>query len=95
MRKLQSTAVFWTFVLAIPFTILALFGIAYLDLHFSQIAEAIARFNALTSATGRGWMIELSERSPELVGMLVGMIVILTIFVFVQRPSHTAKETKK
>lgn len=95
MRKLQSIAVFWTFVLAIPFTILALFGIAYIDLHLSGIAQAIARFNAATSATGRGWVTELSERSPELVGMLVGMIVILTIYFFVQRPSHTARETKK
>lgn len=95
MRKLQSTAVLWTFILAIPFAILALFGIAYIDLHFSQIAQAIARFNAVTSATGRGWVTELSERSPELVGMLVGLIVILTIYVFVQRPTHPAKETRK
>ncbi len=95
MRKLPSTAVFWTFALAIPFTIIALAGVAYVDLHFSGIAQAIARFEAATSATGRGWITELSARSPELVGMVVGMFVILTIYLFVQRPTKTVNATKK
>ncbi len=95
MRKLPSAAVFWTFALAIPFTIIALAGVAYIDLHFSEISLAIARFETATSATGRGWITELSARSPELVGMLVGMIVILTIYAFVQRPDRTVKAAKK
>ena len=87
MRKMQFTAVFWTFALAVPFTVIALAGVAYIDLHFSEIALAIAKFDSATSATGRGWIVELSERAPELVGMIVGMVVILTIYLFVRRPA--------
>ena len=94
MRKISFAAVFWTFALAIPFTVIALAGVAYIDLHFSAIAQAIARFEEATSATGRGWLVELSERSPELVGMVVGLIVMLTIYVFVQRPAKTANNSK-
>jgi FtsH-binding integral membrane protein len=94
MRK-SFTAVFWTFALAIPFTIIALAGVAYIDTHFSVIAQAIARFEATTSATGRGWLIELSERAPELIGMVVGLVVMLTIYIFVQRPAKTVDIPKK
>ncbi len=94
MRKVSFAAVFWTFALAVPFTIIALFGVAYVDLNFSAIAQAIARFEATTSATGRGWLVEFSERSPELVGMVVGLIVILTIYFFVQRPANTINPPK-
>ena len=94
MLKVPFTAVFWTFAIAIPVTIIALAGVAYIDLHFSAIALAIANFERATSATGRGWIAEFSERSPELVGMVVGMAVILTIYLFVRRPSHV-KVTRK
>lgn len=95
MRKAPFVAVFWTFALAIPFTIIALAGVAYVDLHFSEIAQAIANFEVATSATGRGWITELSARSPELVGMVVGLVVMLTIYLFVQRPTKTIKVSKK
>lgn len=95
MRKVSFAAVFWTFALAVPFTIIALAGVAYVDLNFSKIAQAIARFEAVTSATGRGWLMELSERSPELVGMVVGLVVMLTIYIFVQRPVKAANTSKK
>ena len=95
MRKVSFVAVFWTFALAIPFTVIALAGVAYIDLHFSAIAQAIVQFGQATSATGRGWLIELSARSPELVGMLVGLVVMLTIYFFVQRPAKTVNIPKK
>ena len=94
MRK-SFTAVFWTFALAIPFTVIALAGVAYVDTHFSVIAQAITRFSEATSATGRGWLVELSERLPELIGMVVGFVVMLTIYIFVQRPAKTADVPKK
>jgi hypothetical protein len=95
MLKIPFTAVFWTFAIAIPLTIIALAGVAYIDMHFSEIALAIAQFELATSATGRGWVTEFSERAPELVGMLVGMIVILTIYLFVRRPTKRAKASNK
>jgi len=95
MRKVPFVTVFWTFALAIPFTILALGGVAYIDLHFSEIAAAITSFNAATSATGRGWLTELSERSPELMGMVVGLAVMLTIYLFLQQPAKAGNPSKK
>jgi len=94
MRKIGFVAVFWTFALAIPFTIIALAGIAYIDFHFSEIAQSIAQFETATSATGRGWLVEFSARSPEFVGMLVGMTVILTIYLFTQQPARKIKVKK-
>jgi FtsH-binding integral membrane protein len=94
MRKAPFVAVFWTFALAIPFTIIALAGVAYVDFHFSEMALAIANFEAATSATGRGWLTELSARSPELVGMVIGLIVMLTIYLFAQQPTRKVRVKK-
>jgi hypothetical protein len=95
MRKVPFVAVFWTFALALPFTILALAGVAYIDLHFSEIAQAISTFEQGTSVTGRGWITELSARLPELEGMLIGMIVIFTIYFFVRKPAQAVTSKKK
>lgn len=88
MRKVQFTAVFWTLALAIPFTALALSGLAYVTEHLSQIANALVTFSQTTSAGGRGWMLELSERLPELAGMIVGQAVILTILLFARQANN-------
>ena len=95
MRKIPFVAVFWTFALALPFTIFALAGVAYVDLHFSEITQAITAFERQTSITGRGCIAELSARLPELEGMLVGMIVILTIYLFVRKPAQAVNIKKK
>ena len=41
MRKVQFLAVFFTLTLAISFTILALFGAAYLTDHSNQVADTV------------------------------------------------------
>jgi hypothetical protein len=93
MRKVPFVAVFWTFALAIPFTILALAGVAYIDLHFSAIAQAIADFERAVS-TG-GLVSELWARFPEVLGMVIGMIVIFTIYLFVRKPAQSVNQDKK
>jgi hypothetical protein len=93
MRKVPFAAVFWTFALAIPFTILALAGVAYIDLHFSAIAQAIADFERAVS-TG-GLVSELWARFPEVLGMVIGMIVIFTIYLFVRKPAQSVNQDKK
>jgi hypothetical protein len=94
-RKVPVAAVFWTFALAVPFTVLALAGVAYIDLHFSEIAQAIAAFEQGTSVTGRGWLAEFSARLPEVAGMLIGMVVILTIYLFVRTPARSIDQKRK
>lgn len=94
MRKVPFIAAFWTFALALPFTILALAGIAYVDLHFSVIAQAISSFERAVSSRA-GLVSELWARFPEVLGMVIGMIVIFTIYVFVRQSTQVVDQDKK
>jgi hypothetical protein len=84
MRKIQLHATFWTLVIAIPFTAMALIGVAYLTENLTQIVNAIGKFSRNISVGGRGLVLEFSARWPEIAGMVIGMIVILTIYLFAQ-----------
>jgi hypothetical protein len=88
MRKVPFVAVFWTFALALPFTILALGGVMYIDLHFSEIAQTITNFERAVSSNGVGLVSELWARFPEVLGMVIGMIVIYTIYIFVRQSTQ-------
>ena len=95
MRKVPFAAAFWIFALALPFTILALAGIAYVDLHFSVIAQTISNFEQAMSSNGAGLASELWARFPEILGMVIGLIVIFTIFVFVRQSAQLVDQDKK
>jgi len=84
MRKVQFYASFWTILIALPFTVLALVGVAWLTEHLTQIMSAINKFSREISVGGRGLVLEFSARWPEIAGMVIGMIVLLTIFLFAQ-----------
>jgi hypothetical protein len=94
MRKVQFVAVFWTMVLAIPLTALALSIVAYTTEHLTQISTTIANFSLATTAGGRGWVLEFAQRWPELAGMVIGQIVILMILL-IARQSAKAEEKNK
>lgn len=93
--KAPFAAVFWTFGLAIPFTFIALAGVAYIDLHFSEIALAVLNFERAVTAGGRGFIAEFAQRFPEVLGMLIGMVVIITIYAFVRQPAESAVRQKR
>jgi hypothetical protein len=95
MRKVPFVAAFWTFALALPFTILALAGVSYVDLHFSAIAQAISSFEQAMSSNGAGLVSELWARFPEVLGMVIGMIVIFTIYIFVRQSVQSVNQDKK
>ena len=95
MRKVPFVSVFWTFALAVPFTIIALAGVAYVDLHFSQIVQSLVEFGQTITAGGRGVVAETAQRSPELLGMVIGLIVMLTIYAFVRKPAETFNKDDK
>ena len=84
MRKVQFAASFWTIVIAIPFTILALVGVAWITEHLTQIIDMFVKWSEKVSVGGRGLILEFSARWPEVAGMVIGMIVILTIYLFAQ-----------
>ncbi len=93
MRKVQIQATLWTFIIAVPFTVLALIGVAYLTNNLSQIAQVINEFSRNISVGGRGFILEFSARWPEIAGMVIGMIVILTIYLFAQS-ANKARDQK-
>lgn len=85
MRKVQITAVFWTLFLALPFTVLALSGLAYITDHWAQITYAIQSFGQATSVGGRGWAMQASERWPEIAGMIIGQLVLMIILIIARQ----------
>ncbi len=91
MKKVQFFATFWTLVIAIPFTILALLGVAYVTQHLTQIAATVQNFSREVSVGGRGLLLEFSARWPEIAGMVIGMIVILTMYLFAQSASKSSQ----
>jgi hypothetical protein len=96
MRKVQVFAGFWTIVIAIPFTVVALIGAAYLTEHLTQIINLLSEFSRKISVGGRGLLLEFSARWPEVAGMVIGMIVLLTIYLFAQsanRPEDVKKHS--
>lgn len=95
MRKVPFVGVFWVFALAVPFTIIALAGVAYVDLHFSQIMQSLVEFGQGVTAGGRGLVAETAQRLPEVLGMLIGLIVMLTIYAFVRQPAEAFNKNKK
>ena len=95
MRKVPLIGVFWVFALALPFTIIALAGVAYVDLHFSHIVQSLVEFGRGVTAGGRGVVAETAERFPEVLGMLIGLIVMLTIYAFVRQPAESFNKNKQ
>ncbi len=94
MRKVQIHTTFWTLIIAIPLTLIALLGVAYITENLTQIAAWITGFSEKISVGGRGILVEFSARWPEIAGMVIGMIVLLTIFIFAQS-ANKAEEHKQ
>jgi hypothetical protein len=85
MRKTQFLAVFWTLILAIPITALALTATAYLTDNLTQISTMIALTLGDTLAKARDLVFE-----AELIGLIAGQAVILTILLvtYLTRPKE-------
>ena len=91
MRKVQFTAVVWTMLLAVPLTAIALSLLAYTTENLTQISTSIATFSRDISVGGRGIILEFAQRWPEIAGMVIGQVVLLTILLFA-RQNHKAEE---
>ena len=86
MRKVQFLAVGFTLALAVPFTVAALAGAAWMTNHLTEIGAAV---NGLLN--WRGLAVEGSARWPEVAGMILGQILILSILLLVRRNGSTLK----
>jgi hypothetical protein len=94
MFKARFLTVFWTLVIAIPLTALALSLAALLTESMSEMAAAVDTVSRATTIGGRGWIVEISERWPEVAGMIVGQLVIMAILLFVRRSKMSEDEQK-
>jgi len=92
MRKVQFYAGIWTIIIAVPFTLLALIGVAYLTENLTQIFHLLTQFSNKISVGGRGLILEFSARWPEIAGMVIGMIVLLTIYLFTQGANKSGEK---
>jgi len=77
VRKEQFTAVVVTLSLAIPFTILALVAVAWIDDNLARIVASLTSPQVDWQAVVR----EAWSRWPEVLGMLVGQALIILILV--------------
>ncbi len=90
MRKLQVMAVFWTLLLAIPFTALALTATAYITEHLFQISNAIAFIIGDNLVKSRDLIFE-----SELVGLIAGQLLIGVVLLLTYLATRKeAPETK-
>jgi len=87
MRKVQFLTVGFTLALAVPFTVAALVGAAWLTNHLTEISGAVEGL-----LNWRGLAVEGSARWPEVAGMILGQILILSILLLVRRNEHAANE---
>jgi hypothetical protein len=76
MRKVQLLAVFWTLVLAIPLTVLALSAVAFITEHLFQISTAVASLGRAIVIWKPDWLFE-----SEVVGMVAGQVIILAVLM--------------
>ena len=74
MFKVQFTATFWTLLIAIPFTAVALMTTAYISDHLIQISTSLALLTQTVLSKGRDLILE-----AELSGMVAGMLLLLAI----------------
>ncbi len=84
MRKVQVYTTVWTLILAVPFTVMALVGTAYITNHLGDIATAVGSL-----INWRGVAVEGSARWPEIAGMIIGQLLILSILLIARRNNHT------
>ena len=88
MRKVQFWAVFWTIIISIPFTILALIAAAYLTDHLAEIAQSIISIDYFTLANSRDLILEI-----ELIGMILGVVIIIAVILITLQPKIREDKT--
>jgi hypothetical protein len=92
--KVGFLAVFWTLIIAVPLTALALSLVAFTTDHYIEIANAAVSFGRSISVGGRGFVTEFSARWPEVAGMVIGQLVIMIILLLVRRENQAQSNNK-
>jgi uncharacterized membrane protein len=88
MRKIQFWAVFWTIIISIPVTILALIASAYLTDHLVEIAQSMISIDYFTLANSRDLILEI-----ELIGMILSVVIIIAVMLITLQPKIREDKT--
>jgi uncharacterized membrane protein len=88
MRKIQFWAVFWTIIISIPVTILALIASAYLTDHLVEIAQSMISIDYFTLANSRDLILEI-----ELIGMILSAVIIIAVMLITLQPKIREDKT--
>jgi len=92
MRRISFSLIFWTLLLAVPFTAIALSLSAYVTDHLFEISTTLVTFFKSTTQIGRPWLLEVAERMPEVAGMIAGQIILLVILLAARMTENHVKE---
>ena len=92
MRRISFSLIFWTLLLAVPFTAIALSIAAYITDHLFELSTSLTTFFKSTTQIGRPWVLEMAERMPEVAGMIAGQIILLVILLVARMTENQAKE---
>lgn len=89
MKKVQFTAAFWTLLIAIPFTALALMASAYISDHLIAISTSFALISQSILVKGRDLILE-----AEVTGMIAGLLLLVAITFATYLLSQKGPESK-
>ena len=92
MFRIFLVTMFWTLLLALPFTALAILGLGILTTNGIFLFEWLSAWASEISYVGLANSVEIMGRMPEVAGMAAGMLVIL-ITVWVSREPAMKSET--
>ncbi|MDD5468071.1 MAG: hypothetical protein PHS96_09705 [Anaerolineales bacterium] len=84
MRKVQFMAVFWTLLIAVPITALALTMSAYLTNHLIDLSNGVSSLVQRVFSQGRDLIFE-----AEVAGLIAGQLLILAILLITLLPRRS------
>jgi len=87
MRKVQFWAIFWTIVLSIPITTLALMASAYITDHIDELNRMMPSINLFSIAKYRDLILEI-----EALAMLIAVAIVIIVILFSLQPKRGENE---
>jgi hypothetical protein len=87
MKKVQFWAIFWTLILAIPITALALMASAYITDHIDELNRLIPSTNLFTIAKYRDLILEI-----EALAMIIAVAIVVIVILFSLQPKRGENE---
>jgi hypothetical protein len=87
MRKLQFAAAFWTIIIALPFTLMAIVLSAYISNHLIALYRSVATYFQEWAFLSRDILFE-----AEIAGLLAGVLIIVGVLLLTNMVSNQEKK---